>query len=201
MKKVLITGFEPFGGEAINPSLEAVKLLPDDIEGVRLVKLPLPVVFGKSADILLATLGLGEFDAVICVGQAGGRTSINLERVAVNVDDTKAPDNEGNQPIDKVICEGAPDGYFATLPVKSIVEELKRAEIPAVVSDTAGTYVCNHVMFTALHYAAKHRPEMKAGFVHIPYLPAQVLDKGNAPSMSLENIVKALTIIIKTATS
>jgi len=198
MKKILITGFEPFGGETINPSWEAVKRLPDKIGDTVVKKMSLPVVFGESADKLIAEMRAEKPDAVICVGQAGGRAGINIERIAINIDDTKNPDNRGNQPTDTSICVDGPAAYFATLPVKQIVVALKEAQIPAVVSDTAGTYVCNHVMYTALHHATKHSPQTKAGFIHIPYLPEQALDKNNAPSMSLDYIVRSLEIIVDT---
>jgi len=198
-KKILITGFEPFGGETINPSLEAVMSLPSQIDNIIIKKMSLPVVFGKSADVLYAALDAEDFDAVICVGQAGGKASINIERVAINMDDTKSPDNEGNTPIDQSIFPNSPAAYFSTLPIKEIVANLIEAAIPAVVSNTAGTYVCNHVMYAALHYAAQKQPQMKAGFVHIPYLPVQVLDKNNAPSMTLENVVAGLVVVVKAA--
>ena len=197
-KKILITGFEPFGGEAINPSLEAVMSLPDHMGDVVIKKMSLPVVFGRSASVLRDMLNEDEFDAVICVGQAGGKPNINIERIAINIDDTKSPDNEGFVPNDMPICTEGPAAYFATLPIKEIVANLVKANIPVVVSNTAGTYVCNHVMYEALHYAAQRRPQMKVGFVHIPYLPEQVLDKNNVPSMPLENIIEALIVIVKT---
>ena len=198
--KILITGFEPFGGEAINPSSEAVMSLPNQVDDIIIKKMSLPVVFGKSADVLLAALDEGDFDAVICVGQAGGKTSINIERIAINIDDTKprSPDNEGNAPNDQPIYQDSPAAYFATLPIKDIVTNLIKAGIPATISNTAGTYVCNHVMYHALHYVAQKRPEMKVGFVHIPYLPAQVLDKSNAPSMPLGSVIEALMVIART---
>ncbi|MCL2619581.1 MAG: pyroglutamyl-peptidase I [Defluviitaleaceae bacterium] len=198
MKKILITGFEPFGGETINPSWEAVKRLPDKIGDAVVEKMSLPVVFGESADKLIAEMRAEKPGAIICVGQAGGRAGINIERIAINIDDTKSPDNKGNQPTDTPICVDGPAAYFATLPVKQIVAALKEAQIPAVVSDTAGTYVCNHVMYTVLHHATKHSPQTKVGFIHIPYLPEQALDKNNAPSMSLDYIVRALEIIVDT---
>ena len=197
-KKILFTGFEPFGGETINPSLEAVMSLPDQIDDIVIKKMGLPVAFGKSADVLRDMLNKDGFDAVICVGQAGGKASINIERIAINIDDCKSSDNEGAAPIDKPICPDGPAAYFATLPIKEIVANLVEANIPAVVSNTAGTYVCNHVMYEALRYAAQNRPKMIVGFVHIPYLPVQVLDKSNVPSMSLEVVVEALVVIAKT---
>ena len=140
-KKILITGFEPFGGEAINPSLEAVMSLPDQIDNIAIKKAGLPVAFGKSADVLRNMLNKDAFDAVICVGQAGGKANINIERIAINIDDTKFPDNEGVAPTDTPIYADGPAAYFATLPIKKIAASLVEANIPAVVSNTAGTYV------------------------------------------------------------
>lgn len=196
MKKILITGFEPFDGETINPSLEAVNHMPDKIGDTVIKKMSLPVVFGESGDKLIAEMDKYKPYAVICVGQAGGITGINIERVAINIDDSKNPDNKGNAPTDKTIYENGPAAYLATLPIKQLVSALKEAQIPAAVSNTAGTYVCNHVMYTALHHVNKHSTGTKVGFIHIPYLPQQTLDKNNAPSMSLDYIVKALEIIV-----
>ena len=140
-------------------------------------------------------------DAVICVGQAGGRPNITVERVAINQDDARIPDNEGAQPVDRTIFEDGPAAYFSTLPIKAMVRDMKAAFVPAAVSNTAGTFVCNHVMYGALHYAATKAPKLKAGFVHIPYLPMQTVDKPTMPSMSQDEIVKGLTALIKTVIS
>ena len=137
-------------------------------------------------------------DAVICVGQAGGRPNITVERVAINQDDARIPDNEGAQPIDRTIVEDGPAAYFSTLPIKAMVRDMKKALIPAAISNTAGTFVCNHIMYGALHYGATKQPNLKAGFVHIPYLPMQTVDKPTMPSMSQDEIVKGLTELIKT---
>lgn len=195
--KVLVTGFEPFGGESINPALEAVKMLDHEIQGVRIVKLELPTVFMKSKEILEKSLEEERPDMVICVGQAGGRDKISVERVAINVDDAGIPDNEGNQPIDRPIIEEGPSAYFSTLPIKEIVARLKENKIPAEISNSAGTYVCNHVMYNLLYNIDKKYPHMKGGFIHIPYIPDQVINKGSAPSMSLDYIVRGLTIAIE----
>jgi len=196
--KVLVTGFDPFGGESVNPALEAVMLLPDNISGIQIIKLKLPTVFGKSTEILLETLGALRPDAVISVGQAGGQAGIAVERIAINIDDARIPDNAGIQLTDTPIVEGGPAAYFSTLPIKAIVRDLREANIPATISDSAGTFVCNHVMYAALHYAATNCPELRAGFVHIPYAPKQTLDKPKMPSMSTENVVEGLKVIIRT---
>jgi len=197
-KKILAAAFEPFGGESINPALEAVMRLPDEIDGFKVVKTQLPVVYRKSIDVLYEALKNEKPLAVISVGQAGGQPDIRIERVAINIDDTANPDNDGAKPVDIPIYEGAPAAYFATFPIKCIISNLKEHGIPASISNSAGTYVCNHVMYATLHYAAQHQPDMKAGFVHIPFLPSQAIDKSNTPSMSAEIVVDALEIIIKT---
>jgi len=199
MKKVLITAFDPFGGESINPALEAVMLLPDELDEIKIIKQELPTIFSNSADVLCKTLELERPDALISVGQAGGRVNISVERVAINIDDARIPDNDGAIRTDTPIVKGAPAAYFSTLPIKTIIRNLHQAGIPAAVSDSAGTFVCNHVMYTALHYGAINQPELKAGFVHIPYTPIQTVDKPKMPSMSTENVLEGLKIIIKTA--
>jgi len=198
MQKILITAFEPFGGESINPALVAVSQLPDSIDGCKILKLELPTVYGQSADILRKVLKKERPSAVISVGQAGGDACISIERVAVNLDDASAPDNNGVIREDSPIEPAGPAAYFATLPVKSIVAALRDAGIPAAVSDSAGTFVCNHVMYSALHYGASHDPQLLAGFVHIPFLPAQAADKrpGTA-SMAAETVLAGLEVIVR----
>ncbi len=194
--KVLITGFDPFGKEKINPALESIKKLDDEIAGAEIVKLELPTVFKKSIEILEKALEKARPDIVICVGQAGGRDKISIERVAINVNDARIPDNEGNQPIDEPIFIDGDTAYFSKLPIKSIVKELRENKIPAEISNTAGTYVCNHIMYALLYNINKKYPYMKGGFIHIPFIPEQVTYK-KGPSMSLDYIVKGLNIIIK----
>ena len=197
--KVLVTGFEPFGGEKINPALEGVKMLEDKILGSEIVKIELPTVFKKSREILEKALEKERPDIVICVGQAGGRDKISIERVAINIDDAGIPDNGGNQPIDEPIFEDGDRAYFSTLPIKAIVSNLKENKIPAEISNSAGTYVCNHIMYSLLYNINKRYPNILGGFIHIPYIPEQVIDRKMAPSMSLDYIVKGLTIIIETS--
>ena len=194
-KKILITGFDPFGGEKINPALEAIKQLPNKIGDVIIAKCEIPTVFGKSTNVLLAAVEKEQPDAVLCIGQAGGRPNITVERVAINCDDANIKDNEDNQPIDSIIATDGPVAYFATIPIKTMVQDMLAAGIPAAVSNTAGTFVCNHIMYSVLHYAAQNCPNMIAGFVHIPYLPQQTTDK---PSMSLDYILKGLECMVKT---
>lgn len=195
--KVLITGFDPFGGEKINPAWEAVRALPDNIDGIEVVKLQIPTVFKKSAKKLFENIDSVKPDVVICVGQAGGRYEFSVERVAINVDDGRIPDNDGYQPVDSPVFEDGENAYFSTLPIKAIVEEVKKAGIPAAVSNTVGTYVCNHIMYSLLYYLNKNNLDIKGGFIHVPFIPEQVIEKKNTPYMELTRITKALEISIK----
>ncbi|AHF81247.1 pyroglutamyl-peptidase I [Thermococcus paralvinellae] len=193
--KVLVTGFEPFGGEKVNPSWEAVKMLPDVIGNAEIVKYQLPVSFKKVRELLPDIISKEKPEVIILTGQAGGRVNITVERVAINVMDSTKEDNDGYKPEDEPIFEDAPVAYFSTLPIKRIIKALRENRIPAMVSNTAGTYVCNTAMFTALHYVAINKLNAKAGFIHVPYIPEQVLEK-NAPSMPLEMIKRAIEIAI-----
>ena len=197
--KVLITGFDPFGGEKINPALEAVKKLPDTIAGAEIIKLEIPTVFRKSLEKIEENITKHNPDIVISIGQAGGRAEITPERVAINIDDARIPDNEAKQPIDIPIFEDGENAYFSNLPIKAMVKETKEGGIPASISNTAGTFVCNHVMYGILYMAAKKYPNIRGGFIHVPYIPSQVLDKPNTPSMSLEDIAKGLELCVKAA--
>ncbi len=194
--KVLVTGFEPFGGEKINPSWEAVKALPGEINGAEVVKHRLPVTFNGVRKILPRLIIEEKPDVVVLTGQAGGRPNITVERVAINVMDSKMPDNEGVTQEDEPVFDGAPAAYFATLPIKAIVRALRNAGIPASVSNTAGTYVCNTAMFTALHTIAVAGMEARAGFVHVPFSHAQALDKPR-PSMAQETIDEAIKRVVE----
>ncbi|WP_159648726.1 pyroglutamyl-peptidase I [Erysipelothrix aquatica] len=196
--KVLITGFDPFGGEAMNPAYEAVKLLPDTIEGAEVIKLEVPTVFGKSIDVLEAAITEHQPDYVITVGQAGGRFGITPERVAINEDDARIKDNEGNQPIDEAIREDGAPAYFASLPIKAIVNNIKKAGLPASVSNSAGTFVCNHLMYGLLYLIQTKFPNVRGGFIHVPFATQQVVDKPTAPALSIEQISKGLEIAIAT---
>lgn len=196
MKKVLITGFEPFGGESINPSWEVAKILAKQpyIDAVQL-----PCVFDRSLDVLREKIQALQPDVVICIGQAGGRSSIEIERVAINLNDASIPDNQGNQPIDTAIVPHAPAAYFTTLPAKAMVQAVKNAGVPASLSLSAGSYVCNHAMFGLLHFLAENFPQTRGGFIHIPFLPEQGVQHRNAPTMALDTLVKGLNIAVETA--
>lgn len=195
--KILVSGFDPFGGEKINPAIESVKLLPDEIKGAKIIKLEIPTVIGKSLRKLEEVIEKEKPDVVINVGQAGGRQDITVERVGINVDDCRIKDNEGNQPIDEPVVKGGPDAYFVTLPIKAMVKNMTDNKVPASISNTAGTFICNHVTYGMAHLAKTKYPNMKTGFIHIPFLPEQVLDKRNMPSMTLDLIVKGLTHAIE----
>ena len=192
--KIIVTGFDPFGGEKINPSIECVKALPE-IEGVELIRLELPTVFKESAKRLNEVINDVKPDAVLSVGQAGGRPGITMERIAINVDDARIPDNISQQPIDEAIQLDGEAAYFTTLPIKRIVKAIREAGIPAEVSNSAGTFVCNHIMYQSLFAATKADKPFKAGFMHIPFIPEQTTDK---PSLPLEESTKALQIAIET---
>ncbi len=198
MLRVMVTGFEPFGGEKVNPSWEAVRELPDELDGAEIVKKQLPVTFRGVKALLPKLIEEIEPQVVILTGQAGGRPNITVERVAINVMDSKKEDNEGYKPEDEPIFEDAPAAYFATIPVKRIVKALRSEGIPAMVSNSAGTYVCNTAMFTALHTIAIRDLPVKAGFIHVPYSYEQALER-TVPSMPIETIKKAIEVSIRTS--
>ena len=194
--KILVTGFDPFGGEKVNPALEAVKSLPSEIHGAEIHWVEIPTVFYKSAEVLETAIVRFQPDAVLCIGQAGGRASLTPERVAINQDDARIPDNQGNQPIDTPIRLDGQAAYFSTLPIKAMVQAIKEEGLPATVSNTAGTFVCNHLMYQALYLADKKFPHMRSGFMHIPYMTEQVVNKPNTASMNLTDIVRGIEAAI-----
>lgn len=195
--KLLLTAFDPFGGEKINPALEAVKLVKDKIGDVEVVKQEVPTVFVKSVNTVKEAIEKEKPDVVLCIGQAGGRFDLTPEKVAINYDDARIKDNEGNQPLNQPIFEDGDTAYFSTLPVKAMVEEIKKAGIPASVSYTAGTFVCNHLMYGVLYTLNKYYPEIKGGFMHVPFITEQVMDKRNMPSLTLNQIVTGIEAAIK----
>lgn len=193
---LLLTGFAPFAGEAINPSWQAVRALDGErIEGHRVIAMELPTEFEGSLRALRKALRETQPRVVIAVGQAGGRQGISLERVAINVIDARIPDNAGAQPIDQPIVGNGPAAYFSTLPIKAALAALQRADIDAHISQTAGTYVCNHVFYGLMH--AARRMKTRAGFVHVPYLPEQAR-RHAAPGMPLDRIIEGLRTIART---
>lgn len=191
MKKLLITGFEPFGGETVNPSREAVDRLPAEINGYALTKLLLPVVFGEAADAVLRVAQGTDYDVILCVGQAGGRQAITPELVGINLRHASIPDNKGNKPADEPILPQGNTAYFSTLPVRQMAEAISREGIPSQVSYTAGTYVCNDLLYTLLaHFQGSLT---RVGFIHIPYSTEQ----GKEPSMDMDTMVRGLTVAIR----
>ena len=194
--KVLVTGFEPFGGEKVNPALEAIKGLPSEIHGPEVSWLEVPTVFHKSAQVLEEEMSRYQPDFVLCIGQAGGRSSLTPERVAINQDDARIPDNDGNQPIDLPIRPDGASAYFSNLPIKAMVQAIKKEGLPASVSNTAGTFVCNHLMYQALYLVEKKFSHVKAGFMHIPYMMEQVVNRPTTPAMSLVDIRRGIEAAI-----
>lgn len=200
MKKIiLLTGFEPFNKEIINPSWEAVRQLDGWHEGEFVVHArQLPVVFGRALKVVHQAVEELQPSIVIAVGQAGGRVDMSVERVAINIDDAPIPDNQQRQLVDQPIVNGGPAAYFSTLPIKAIVHELREAGLPASVSQTAGTFVCNHVFYGLMHQAHEWGTTMRAGFIHIPYLPQQAAQHPGSASMKLEDVVEGLRIAVRT---
>ena len=205
--KILVTGFEPFNGGTINPSEQIVYRL-EAPEGVTLIKDVLPVEFKKSTLRLKELFEEHKPNIVLSIGQAGGRAEISVERVAINLNNVKSsngskllPDNAGDMPIDEPIESDGDAAYFATLPIWKMVEAIQQQGIPAGISNTAGTYVCNHVMYVNLYQAAKYYPNMKTGFIHVPFLPEQIAhreDKDRLAAMPLEEMVTALQAVLDT---
>jgi pyroglutamyl-peptidase len=200
MKKIiLLTGFEPFNKETINPSWEAVQQLDGWHEGEFVVHArQLPCVFGRALKTMHQAVEELQPSIVISVGQAGGRVDISVERIAINIDDAPYADNQQRQLIDQPIVNGGPAAYFSTLPIKAIVHELREAGLPASVSQSAGTFVCNHVFYGLMHQAHEWGTTMRAGFIHIPYLPQQAARHPGTASMKLEDVVEGLRIAVRT---
>lgn len=187
MKQLLITGFDPFGGEGVNPSWEAVKALPDSVGGYVLHKMEIPTVYGEAASRILEKAE--NPDVILCVGQAGGRDAVTPERIAVNIRDAGIPDNAGNQPEGQRISQTGAAAYFATVPVEAMADAIRRAGLPGRVSNTAGTFVCNDTLYTLLeHFDGS---TVRVGFVHVPYLPEQ-----GTPCLTLEETLRALEAAI-----
>ena len=194
--KILVTGFDPFDAEVINASWEAVRRLPDAIHGAEISKVQIPTVFGRSAEVLRAALLAHDPQVVVCVGEAPGRSAVTPERVAINVDYASIADNDGAQPIDTPIRADGPPAYFSSLPVKAMASAIRRAGLPAAVSNTAGTYVCNHVMYELLFMIDREFSGRLGGFVHVPRVPGQVLDQERVHSLSADESARALTVAL-----
>ena len=191
--KLLLTAFDPFGGERINPAQEAVKLVRERIGTVDVVKCEVPTVFGASIETVAEAIGRHRPDAVLCIGQAGGRADLTPERVAINVEDASIPDNAGNQPVDVPVFADGKNAYFSTLPVNAMVAAIREAGLPASLSNTAGTFVCNHLMYGVLYTLAKRYPGVKGGFMHVPFIPSQTVNRPTpAPSMCVQDIARGI---------
>lgn len=199
MKRVLLTAFEPFAGEVINPSLEAARQIESiEFAGALVRTVELPVDRHRAIAIAIDMIGAERPDVVIMLGEAGGRFRVNPERVAINVDDFRIPDNAGNQPKDEPIVEGGPAAYFSTLPIRSIVERIAAERIPVAISNTAGTYLCNRLFYSVMHAIAVEGLATRAGFIHLPYLHDQAIGKHqDVPSLSRESIIEAVRLAIE----
>jgi pyroglutamyl-peptidase len=202
--KALVTGFEPFGGDRVNPSFEALARLPRRLGALDLATSALPVAYGGALPALREAIAANAPDIVLCTGLAGGRAELSLERVAINIDDARIPDNDGSQPIDRPVIAGGPAAYFSTLPIKAAAAALREAGLPATVSNSAGTFLCNHVFYGLMHEAALIKQKtggnrFRGGFLHVPYLPSQAARIPGAPSMALEQIVEGIEIILQVA--
>ena len=198
--KVLVTGFDPFGGDKVNPAYEAVKKMPDEISGAEIIKVEVPTVFEKSSQVVKEAIQQHQPDVVICVGQAGGRSAVSFERVAINLAEARIPDNEGNQPFDTALEENGPAAYFTSLPIKAMTKNVQDHGLPAYISYTAGTFVCNDIMYRLLRLIETQFPAIRGGFIHVPFSPDQVIDRPvGTPSMSLEDIASSLTYAVEAA--
>lgn len=198
--KILVTGFTPFGGQAVNPAYEAVAQLPSTIGEITVKVIEIPTVFRTGASKLEEAMHDYQPDIVLCVGQAGGRAAITLEFVAINYQDAAIPDNEGNKPLSQCIHPDGDTAYFSNLPVKAMVESMREEGIPAVISYSAGTYVCNDVFYHLMYLIHHNYPHVRGGFVHVPFEPAQVVTMpSTTPSMPTALVTRALEIAIQAA--
>lgn len=199
--KILVTGFDPFGEDSINPALEAVQALPEQIAGADIIKLEIPTAAYDSLDKIEKAIEQYDPEMILSVGLAGGASELRIERIGININDFRIKDNAGNQYIDEPIFKDGENAYFSNLPIKTMVSAIRNGNIPAVISNSAGTYVCNHVLY-GVRYLIEHKyPGKKSGFIHVPYLPCQTINKPNTPSMSLDVIVQGLVCAIEAMVS
>jgi pyroglutamyl-peptidase len=194
--KALVTGFEPFGGERVNPSGEAIRRLPQTVGGLRIATQLLPAAYAPSLGLLFAAIAREQPDLVLCLGEAGSRLDLTPERVAINIQDARIRDNDAAHPIDLPVVAGGPAAYFTTLPIKAAVHAMREAGLPASVSNTAGTFVCNHVFYGLMHHAATRGGGFRGGFMHLPYLPEQAASHPKAPSMALDSMLRGIEIVL-----
>lgn len=195
--RILVTGFDPFAGNVVNPALETIKLLPTKIKNHDIITLEVPTVAIKSLEIIENAIKEYDPDIILSIGQASGRCDIAVERIGINLDDYKIPDNIGQQFVDKKIFEDGPDAYFVKLPTKKMVESIKKYNIPASISYSAGTYICNHALYGISHILESKYKGKLNGFIHIPCLPEQAVNSKNMPSMSKETILQAIIAAIE----
>lgn len=195
--RALVTGFEPFGGESINASLEGVRRLPPRVGDLEIVTATLPTSYARSLGALESEMARARPDVVLCVGQAGERSALCLERVAINLQDACIADNDGAQPVDTPVVPGGPAAYFSTLPIKAAAARMQAAGLAAEVSNSAGTFVCNHVFYGLMHFAATGGRRFRGGFLHVPRLPRASASPGNAPSIAVAQIVRGIEIILE----
>ncbi len=196
MKKVLITAFEAFNDEVMNPTEAVLAELPEFLFDARVIKVTLPVVYDKVFETLEPFIKKHEPKLILMMGLAAGRSQINLERVAINMNDAQTKDNLGNIKHFDIIDKNGPDGIFTTLPLEKIVMRTRKKKLPVTISNTAGTYVCNHLMYKTLLYVKEHFPNTKAGFIHMPFVPEQVLDKPNTPCLDKRYMIDTMTTIM-----
>lgn len=193
---ILVTAFDPFGGERINPAQEVLRRLPGTVGGRAVHALTVPTAFGQSLDSAVAAIRANAPRDIVCLGQAGGRRGITVERVAINWMDAGIPDNAGRQPKDEAIAPDGPAAYFATLPVLKMVDAIRAAGLPAAVSLSAGAFVCNYLLYGVLHFLAREGIPARAGFIHLPFLPEQAGGRPGAPAMALEDMVRGVTLAL-----
>ena len=202
MQKILLTGFEPFGGDVVNPSWEIARTLDGTtVAGAQVVACLLPCVFGRAPQVLQQALAQGQWALVVALGMAGSRTGLSFERIAINLDDASIPDNAGQQPVDVAVFQGGPAAYFSTLPVKRMVDAVRVAGIAADTSQTAGTFVCNHVFYHLMHMLVSMPNAPRAGFVHVPVLPQQQALHPLGQAMDLDMQVQGIRVALQAALS
>ena len=202
MQKILLTGFEPFGGDVVNPSWEIARTLDGTtVAGAQVVACLLPCVFGRAPQVLQQALAQGQWALVVALGMAGSRTGLSFERIAINLDDASIPDNAGQQPVDVAVFQGGPAAYFSTLPVKRMVDAVRVAGIAADTSQTAGTFVCNHVFYHLMHMLVSMPNAPRAGFVHVPVLPQQQAIHPLGQAMALDMQVEGIRVALQAALS
>ena len=200
MRKILLTGFEPFGGDVVNPSWEIARALDGAVVGgAQVIACQLPCVFGRAPEVLKQALAQDPFAVVIALGMAGSRTGLSFERVAINVDDAPIPDNAGQQPVDTPVLPDGPAAYFSTLPIKPMAEAVRAAGFPVNVSQTAGTFVCNHVFYLLMHELALHHPATRGGFIHVLVLPQQQARHPLGRALALDSQVAGIRVALAAA--